>query len=744
MTDAVTATDKEVREWLRDVVAPAIQQLLDSDLIFGNHCAAEKGALLHWLAEAFVPADPASFVCCDGPNDGRIDVLARNMGENFTEFIILQETSPEFAKLQKGSPRGTAGQKIVDDVKGLYNQTLGPAAKARSLNETTKRAVADILQAVDFAGEQGSTDRVTIRVLPITLKHWDAKQREDYAALQDIAKSKWSLERPNVTWVLEDVITGELAYSRWIGKKDQAAPTSLELGVVGQIAEKHHERGPWLCFVSGIDLLEACRQHGPGIFDGNLRFSLGQKTKVNKTIMDEISTVTGIKWFHSKNNGVTIACRSCSARSAGERTRLHLSDPQIINGCQTVVTLTEEFLRLLTIPKRSEADEARLAALRTELLIPAKIVSSQRTDELDAIAISSNTQNPLSARTLRSSAAEMKKLKILMAGVDPAWFLETKDGEWDAISDHRSMLASVTKGRGRKDFQYSDKKRDVRVVTNTNLGIALLAFYGVVEDAKKTKVFDDDVFTFLFNWHVDDSAWIGLRDQKPRWTGKPPKWLVPGPPSVSQAQLAYLCWTVWKDRTYPDSRQLEMAFEVEARRDPEFARFREGNEWNVPEDRIEKLKRNDDSVYWTERFSKAAYSALTYQTMRVLTWKYGQLTADRCAGILALPEFSDLARGLPMPEFRGVAIDGRPLTLIARSLQLAVERLWARERDQMRVMLSPQQDLLRDEWVARLSRSVDQVCESLGSARQRQIFDMASAKLPDDCGFGDLFPEIGP
>lgn len=94
-----------------------------------------------------------------------------------------------------------------------------------------------------------------------------------------------------------------------------------------------------------VTLYEALKtaesNHYP-IFDANIREYLGVGKSVNKKIRDTLESVEDRKRFFFYNNGITIVCDRTkkTTRKNGRYTyQLTLTNPQIVNGCQTVSTI---------------------------------------------------------------------------------------------------------------------------------------------------------------------------------------------------------------------------------------------------------------------------------------------------------------------------------------------------------------------------------------------------------------------
>jgi hypothetical protein len=147
----------------------------------------------------------------------------------------------------------------------------------------------------------------------------------------------------------------------------------------------------------------------PNLFGSNVRFDLGD-VELNKTIRNGLITHES-EHFACLNNGLTITCDKIIS-SPGIFPH-KIVNPQIVNGCQTVLAILKAF------------------AINSETTFSAsvlvKIVQSENIDFADRIAIASNSQNRILPRDLRAN----DNLQIILAeGIKRlGYFYRRKRGE---------------------------------------------------------------------------------------------------------------------------------------------------------------------------------------------------------------------------------------------------------------------------------------------------------------------------
>lgn len=736
-----TNSTEDVKSWLRDVVAPEIQGILeDRPENYPRFTSTDEyAAFLVWLAKSYIPGRFDDLMFADGSKDGGIDICKVINSETAITFSVYQISAPRFDLLAQGNIRQVA-DKLEQDLNTLHNAITG-RARRRTFNEIAASVLGKINEAIEEAQEDPQAPRVRIHVIPVTLARPSADKLADFKAQSEERQRTWSDQ--NLIWEIDEPFTIDKLLDLY-EKPAQVGPDELNLSTPQGLASASQARGPYLAFLSAMDLLDAYERHRSALFDSNLRFELRRKTDVNAQIQDQLSTRTGIKRFHEKNNGIVLACTSLTVKRSGSR--IQLRKPQVINGAQTISTIFAEWkrLRAIPLPAREEQDKQRLEGIESDLLLPAKIVVELDPAETDRIAVASNTQNPLSDRTLRSSTREMRHLQKVMAKAQPhPWFLEAKDGEWAAVRDSNPLMQSRTGGKIARHFQWGTKSQ-VRKMDNKDLGVALLAFYGAPEDSKPSNVFQDRFFSSLFSQRVRDGSWGELAKKAYQWTRRPTEAFEEGGPASSQCILAYSLLEYWTEWTYPERRQLDLAFEEHAKSNPEFSQYKDQETWNVPDEQVTQVKSNQDSCYWTERVAKSAYKALVFESMRLLYRVYGDLTHGRCEAILRLPQFCELAEGRPakqLGDFRERPLADGPLTASARILHLACRYLRA-THDEVATIQSPQQALLTDKWTSRLAEQVQIASTRVLSAEFREARGLEETPTGDAKSLAELFPRI--
>lgn len=232
------------------------------------------------------------------------------------------------------------------------------------------------------------------------------------------------------------------------------------------------------------ELVKAFRQHQYALFRLNPRGPL--QNRVNANIMATLRDPNKRKLFFHLNNGVTAICDSFRV----ENGTVVVRDFQIVNGCQTTVTLAKAAAVV------EHDDEIRVLLRLVEGLAGVR----------DEIAKATNNQARLTAQDFKSNDPRQKDLKNQFDALPAPIFYEIKRGEWEIEPN--------------KERYWDSACKLYRRVKMKDLAQATLAFLGEPGDAKDKsrsifenetryrKVFPDGVRAqqLLLPWRVYEEA----------------------------------------------------------------------------------------------------------------------------------------------------------------------------------------------------------------------------------------------
>jgi AIPR protein len=202
--------------------------------------------------------------------------------------------------------------------------------------------------------------------------------------------------------------------------------------------------------VPAITFYELFEAHRMALFDLNVRYYL-ERSSVNRQIIKTLSEVKGQKMFHLLNNGITVSCDGWKIPNVkdGDSPYMKLFNPQIINGCQTVISIYRAYLQI--------EDEYKQRSLQTDCLVPVRIIRTNKREVLDDVVTASNNQNKMTARNLKSNSPVQRVLQRKFDELEHAWFYERKEGEFASLKEYPS--------RTMKPKNYQNAKT-VRLVRN--------------------------------------------------------------------------------------------------------------------------------------------------------------------------------------------------------------------------------------------------------------------------------------
>lgn len=202
------------------------------------------------------------------------------------------------------------------------------------------------------------------------------------------------------------------------------------------------------------------------LFDKNIRDFLGLKSSqsINNGIVNTLLDEQEKQNFFYYNNGITILCDEFK-REKGS-TQIHLTNPKIINGCQTTNCIVEAL-------NRKQREEENIKALYNSTYVFCKIFSKEvdLDDELyHKIVVSTNSQNPIKPEDLVSMEVFFLQLQekfrkrgwlLLVKASDTNTFEKTiTDSDFMVLKNRVKSYADIAgvEIKKLKDLQIDKKK----------------------------------------------------------------------------------------------------------------------------------------------------------------------------------------------------------------------------------------------------------------------------------------------
>ncbi|HEV2317096.1 MAG TPA: AIPR family protein [Thermoplasmata archaeon] len=275
----------------------------------------------------------------------------------------------------------------------------------------------------------------------------------------------------------------------------------------------------YICEVPLSEIHSLVKEHGLALFAKNLRVYLAEST-YNKGITRVLEDGTDRENFWYYNNGLTAVCEGAETRPSDDNGEdglnwLLATKFQIVNGCQTCMTVSETATRWEH--ERVPLDPLKTVSVLMRVIIIPKVDGD--TGSLSrSVARYTNSQTPITFRDLHSTDPEQGRLKSVL-GRDWSLFLEVKKGEWKRrLERDRSLKLSYVKPLP---------------VSNEEMAQASAAFWRhepVFATASKRQLFSDDTwYTSIFSeanspeslllptllWYLADD-WVGYRGYRKR------------------------------------------------------------------------------------------------------------------------------------------------------------------------------------------------------------------------------------
>lgn len=345
----------------------------------------------------------------DGGQDKQIDLIniEDNQDKGFANITIIQ------AKNTKGFSSNIAIQ-IRNGLDWIFER---PKIEVEGIsNNAFKEKIKEIR---NIRSDYGAGN---LKVIVYHITNGDkASLSKEYLAEAKILNEKYS----NIGFgELEFYQLGAHELVELIDESDRLKRSvNIELPIIYDINRasimefKQGDTSSFVCTVSGQELAKAAsKEPRDAIFDLNVRPYYGSKGKVNKDIW---TTCTGSDssrfWF--LNNGVTMVCDSFDFTRDPDNPKLKIKNAQIVNGCQTTVTLREAF----------EKND-----LGKDVNVLLRLYSTDNPNLVEKITLTTNNQNKVTDRDLRANDPVQQDIERIMQE-KYGYYYERKNKQYRAI-----------------------------------------------------------------------------------------------------------------------------------------------------------------------------------------------------------------------------------------------------------------------------------------------------------------------
>ena len=154
-----------------------------------------------------------------------------------------------------------------------------------------------------------------------------------------------------------------------------------------------------VCTVNATELAKAAQtEPRDSIFDLNVRPFYGTKGKVNRDILATCVGDDAVRfWF--LNNGVTMVCDSFDFTRDPDNPTVKVKNAQIVNGCQTTVTLRHAFEE---------------GSLDPKVRVLLRVYATDNPRLVEKITLTTNNQNKVTDRDLRANDPVQRDIERIM------------------------------------------------------------------------------------------------------------------------------------------------------------------------------------------------------------------------------------------------------------------------------------------------------------------------------------------
>ncbi len=228
--------------------------------------------------------------------------------------------------------------------------------------------------------------------------------------------------------------------------------------------------------VSLKQLVDMYRKLGMRFLARNVRAALPIATGSNQALSKAFLAVARgqerPEFFRFRHNGVTLTSTACEPKENA----LELVEPQLLNGAQTVTTLSRICAELKKRSEYSHAVESRLG----QISVIGRVITNATREFITSVTIASNRQNPIMPWHLRAHDDIQSRLQ--------AWF-----------KDHTNLYYEVQEGAFDKikeadeDIAWHGVIETDHCVNIKKLAQTFLATEGLVDKMQQLKaVFEED------------------------------------------------------------------------------------------------------------------------------------------------------------------------------------------------------------------------------------------------------------
>ncbi len=352
----------------------------------------------------------------DGGEDKQMDVLSidENPVSGTAEILVLQTKNSESFSSNALTLLGNGLSWVFEKPKAQY-QNLSNVPLIRKIDEVR-----------EFRNRSGPSN-MDVRVFFVT-KGDVKKLSKEFKHEWDEIKSKY--QAGGFHHFSIDVL-GAWELVEYLGEQerrqkqvDDVLPILYDRNKPSYVRYSAQGMIGYMCTVRGNDIARlVAGDREKSVFDLNLRRFYGvERGRVNPGIAATSSNANESHMFWFFNNGITIACDRCQVVDDPDNAHLKLTNLQIVNGCQTSMTL---------------ATMAQQGKLQDNVEVLVRIFETTDERFVGRVVLTTNNQNAINSRDLKANDSIQEDYQRAFSNLYNLRY-ERKPGEFKGLTREES------------------------------------------------------------------------------------------------------------------------------------------------------------------------------------------------------------------------------------------------------------------------------------------------------------------
>ena len=605
-----------------------------------------------YCARRYSLGDLGNQVRVGGKNQLGIDFYSRHEHA----FHVGQCKIPErdYLEAHPTKPR-TFGLRAVNDIEDALRYLDGKSEL--QANESIQQLRAQILDATD---EKDFSLKLYVVVF--------GRLKEN--AIEKFNELKGRFDSNKITLILQqlDDIVEEFLF----GLNKANVETNFDL----RTNLKEVLRASNYCYflANSRDIYSAFLAYGWKIFDLNVRMEI-KNSPINGEIVGSLTHQKSRKQFHHFNNGLIIIAKNYSFNEREGKVRI--TGGQVINGLQTVKSIYNAV----------KSGEVAPGDLEKECVVQVKVIRSSDAEFASGVVRATNNQNPMAPRNLRSNSSEQKSLRTAFTMIEPKWFFQLKEGEWESLTSENAHFFEQVVGYKVSAFRPEPTRRAGRVIDNQDAAKSWLAFIGFADKSgdRVTHYFSEEsVYELAFRSRPTSEYWKNFANAID-WDRQRDRGIERVQGDAKQYLLAYFIWRYINSFIPPPARYRELALNEGVAAGT--IRKSDGSFKGTEAEHETFLAGN--STYQTWRLMSNMKELLVEATAQILARRYGPLDNACCGRILDSFEAANFRKSADVRDLATKAAIAKDLKdeevfgRISRMLHFVGGQFWDEEKQRL-------------------------------------------------------------